>query len=228
MVKYIGPKVKITRRLGLLKGLTNKTAKTKTKTPGQHGKKLFTKTKRTSLSDDYKQRLIEKQKLRFNYGVTEKQLVSYYQQAKRKKGSTGTLLLELLESRLDCIVYRLGFAPTIPSARQIINHGHLVVNNRPVTIPSFLCQTGDVISVKPTERAKKLVSENFVSTQQKRKLIQKRMKKINFKKFRSKTLLPSHLEVDEEKIQGKVLFAVNRGDVLIKINELKVVEYYSR
>ena len=109
-------------------GLTRKNVKNRTKTPGQHGQVVFAKSKRSSLSDDYKDRLLEKQKLRFNYGVTEKQLVAYYKEAKRRSGSTGSLLLEILEARLDCVIYRLGFAPTIPAARQIINHGHVNVN----------------------------------------------------------------------------------------------------
>ena len=89
---------------------------------------MLAKAKRSSLSDDYRERLLEKQKLRFNYGVTEKQLLAYYKK-QNVNGSTGSLLLEILEARLDCVVYRLGFASTIPAARQIINHGHVLVNN---------------------------------------------------------------------------------------------------
>jgi small subunit ribosomal protein S4 len=89
MVRYTGPKIRIIRRLGLLPGLTRKNAKIRTKTPGQHGKVLFKKSKRGLLSNDYRERLIEKQKLRFNYGVTEKQLISYYKKAKKKVGATG-------------------------------------------------------------------------------------------------------------------------------------------
>jgi len=231
MVKYIGPKLRITRRLGLLRGLTNKLVKYKIRTPGQHGKIVYKKSKRLSLSDDYKQRLIEKQKLRFNYGITEKQLVSYYHQAKKKKGSTGTLLLELLEARLDCIVYRLGFAPSIPAARQLINHGHLQVNNKLVNIPSFLCESGDQISIKNNPKSLKVVSEKFAVQEQKRKLIQKRLKslkKVNLKKLRLKSLLPAHLKIENDKMIGSVLSPVKRPDVLIRINELKVIEYYSR
>ena len=98
MATYRGPRIRIIRRLGLLPGLTRKNTKNRTKTPGQHGRIVFTRTKRSSLSDDYKERLFEKQKLRFNYGVSEKQLVAYFKEAKRKQGSTGTGLLELLES----------------------------------------------------------------------------------------------------------------------------------
>jgi small subunit ribosomal protein S4 len=228
MVKYTGPRIRIIRKLGLLPGLTRKISKHKIKTPGQHGKPFFNKIKRTSLADDYKSRLIEKQKLRFNYGITEKQLISYYNEAKKRKGSTGSLLLELLESRLDCIVYRLGFAPSIPAARQLINHGHLIVNQKKVTIPSFICKIGDSISIKNNFKSKKLISESLEKWQEKRKLILKRMKKVNLMKYRFSSLLPTHLEIDGENIIGKVISSIKRNNVLIKINELKVVEYYSR
>lgn len=228
MVRYTGPRIRIIRRLGLLPGLTRKNVKNRTKTPGQHGKIILAKAKRSSLSDDYRERLLEKQKLRFNYGVTEKQLVSYYKEAKRKVGATGSLLLELLEARLDCIVYRLGFASTIPAARQIVNHGHVLVNNKSVNIPSFICQKGDTISVKEKIQSKKLIEENFKTQLQKRTLIQRRMKRVNLTKSRFHSLLPSHLEINNETLIGKFLSQVKRKDVLVRINELKVVEYYSR
>jgi small subunit ribosomal protein S4 len=229
MARYRGPRIKIIRRLGLLPGLTRKNIKNRTKTPGQHGKIVLTKSKRSSLSDDYRERLLEKQKLRFNYGVSEKQLVSYYKQAKRSKGSTGSLLLELLEARLDCIVYRLGFAPTIPAARQIVSHGHILINNKRVNIASFHCQNNDIISVRDRDKSQQLISTNFEVQQQKRTLIQRRMKRVNLTKSRFHSLLPKHLEINIEKpVSGKVVSPVKRKDVLVKINELKVVEYYSR
>jgi small subunit ribosomal protein S4 len=228
MVRYTGPRIRIIRRLGLLPGLTRKSTKNRTKTPGQHGKLIFSKTKRSSLSDDYRERLFEKQKLRFNYGVTEKQLVKYYKEAKRREGATGRLLLELLEARLDCVVYRLGFASTIPAARQIVNHGHILVNNQLVNIPSFICQKGDTISIKEKEESKNLIKGNFEIQQQKRKLIQRRMKRVNLTQSRFQSLLPSHLEINNEKFIGTFISEVKRKDVLLRINELKVVEYYSR
>jgi small subunit ribosomal protein S4 len=228
MVRYLGPKVKIVRRLGLLPGLTRKNSKNRKKTPGQHGKVVFLKKSRSSLSDDYRQRLLEKQKLRFNYGVTEKQLVSYYKKAKASKGSTMNLLLEQLEARLDCIVYRLGFASTIPAARQIINHGHIIVNNKLVDIASFLCSPNDIISIKEREKSKKLLTSNFNNQQQKRLLIKRRMKRVNLTKSRFHSLLPKHLEINEETFVAKMLSPVKRKDVLVKVDELKVVEYYSR
>jgi small subunit ribosomal protein S4 len=228
MVRYTGPRIRIVRRLGLLPGLTRKNTKNRTKTPGQHGKIIFTKTKRSSLSDDYKDRLFEKQKLRFNYGITEKQLVLYYKEAKRREGSTGTLLLELLEARLDCVIYRLGFAATIPAARQIVNHGHILVNNKLINIPSFICKSGDTIVIKDRPNSKKLVMDNFETQQQKRKLIQRRMKRVNLTKSRFHSLLPKHLSIDPETMIGKFVSPVKRKDVLVRVNELKVVEYYSR
>jgi len=228
MVRYTGPRLKIIRRLGLLPGLTRKSVKNRTKTPGQHGKFLLTKSKRSSLSDDYKERLLEKQKLRFNYGVTEKQLIAYYHESKRRKGATGTILLELLEGRLDCIIYRLGFAKTIPAARQIVNHGHILVNNRLINIPSFLCLKGDKISIKQRPQSQKLIFDNFENQQQKRKLIKRRMKRVNLLRSKFQSLLPSHLDIDNEALIGKILSPVKRKDVLLRINELKVVEYYSR
>jgi len=229
MARYTGPRIKIVRRLGLLPGLTRKNTKNRKKTPGQHGKLIFTKVKRSSLSDDYRERLLEKQKLRYNYGVTEKQLISYYRQAKRKQGSTGGLLLESLEARLDCIIFRLGFAATIPAARQVVNHGHVFVNNTLVNIPSFCCKKEDTITVKEREISKKLVTMYFEVQQEKRKLIQRRMKRVNLTKSRFHSLLPKHIQINNEKaLSAKVISAVKRKDVLVKINELKVVEYYSR
>lgn len=228
MVKYIGPKIKIIRRLGLLPGLARKNVKNRKKTPGQHGKLVFAKTKRSSLSDDYKSRLLEKQKLRFNYGITEKQLLAYYKLAKKSKGATGTLLLELLEARLDCVICRLGFASTIPAARQLINHGHIIINKKRVTIPSFLCNNGDNISVAPKLASRNLITKNLEGQQQKRKLIERRMKRVNLISSRFHTLLPTHLELDPNALTGKFLCPVKRKDLLLRINELKVVEYYSR
>ena len=228
MARYTGPRVRIIRRLGLLPGLTRKNTKNRKKTPGQHGKLLFTKTRRSSLKDDYKERLFEKQKLRYNYGVTEKQLVAYYQEAKRRKGPTGTLLLELLEARLDCVVYRLGLAPTIPAARQIVNHSHILVNDRRINIPSFLCQKNDSITIRDRAESQKLVSTNCQVQEEKRTLIQRRMKRVKLKKVRFPSLLPKHLEINQKTLTGKFLFPVKRKDVLVRVNELKVVQYYSK
>ena len=229
MVKYTGPRIKIIRRLGLLlPGLSRKSSKIRIKTPGQHGIILYPKGKRSSLSDDYKNCLLEKQKLRFNYGVTEKQLISYYNQARKSRGSTGTLLLELLEARLDCVLYRFGFAPTIPAARQLVNHGHILVNTKLVNIPSFICKSGDILEICKKQKVQNLISRNLELQQQKRKLIRRRMKRINLTRSRFPSLLPTHLKIDAKALRGKFICPVKRKNLLVRINELKVVEYYSR
>jgi small subunit ribosomal protein S4 len=153
-------------------------------------------------------RLEEKQKLRFNYGVTEKQLVRYVRKARRAAGSTGQTLLQLLEMRLDNTIFRMGMAPTIPSARQLVNHGHVTVNGRVVDIPSYQCKPGEVIGVRDSDRSRQLVQSNL--------------------EFPGLANLPSHLEFDKTKLTGKVNSVVEREWVALAINELLVVEYYSR
>src|SRR6056300_1310319 len=139
MARYRGPRVKIVRRLGELPGLTTKVPN-RTYGPGQHGQ-----ASSTGKLTQFRVRLQEKQKLRYNYGISEKQLLAYVRRARRAKGPTGELLLQMLEMRLDCIVYRLGFAPTIRAARQYVSHGLISVNGQRVTIPSYHCTAGEVI-----------------------------------------------------------------------------------
>jgi small subunit ribosomal protein S4 len=203
MSRYRGPRIRIVRRLGSLSGLTRKVTE-REQTPGQHGKPS---TGRRSVSD-YTVRLEEKQKLRFNYGISEKQLVGYVKEARRLKGSTGTLLLQLLEMRLDNIVFRLGLAPTIPAARQVVSHGHILVNNQKVNIPSFQCNPGDLISVRPTQTSKKLINTNLETS--------------------SSLAIPSHLEFEPKTLSGNVKGFVERNEIGITINDLLIVEYYSR
>jgi small subunit ribosomal protein S4 len=149
MARYNGPRVKKMRALGVdLPGLSRKTIERRPYPPGQHGK--VGRRKMT----DYGRRLIEKQKLRFNYGVNERQLRTIVAEARRSKLSTGSKILELLECRLDNVVFRAGFAPTIPAARQLVSHGHFVVNGKRVDIPSFRVKINDEIS--PKEKSKKL------------------------------------------------------------------------
>ncbi len=204
MLRYRGPKLRITRRLGNLPGLTQKKSK-KLNKPGQHGKILGEGKKKTT---EYGIRLEEKQKLKFNYGLTESQLYHYIKEARRRKGVTGLILLQLLEMRLDTICFSLGYAPTIAAARQLINHGHIVINDKVIDIPSFQCQPSDIIGIKPKSPAKKIIENN--------------LKAINF------TTPPSHLTFNKEKIEGLVKNYCVRSEVLLDLNELLVVEYYSR
>jgi small subunit ribosomal protein S4 len=200
MSRYRGPRLRIARRLGELPGLTRKSAK-RAYPPGQHGQ---ARKKRS----EYAIRLEEKQKLRFNYGVSERQLLRYVRRARRAAGSTGQVLLQLLEMRLDNTVFRMGMGPTIPGARQLVNHGHVTVNGKVVDIPSYQCRPGDVIGVRDSDRSRKLVEANL--------------------QFPGLAHLPSHLEFDKNKMQGKVNGVVDREWVALPINELLVVEYYSR
>ena len=149
MARYTGAKLRITRRLGDLPGLTSKKPKLAQR-PGQH---RATQKKLTQ----YALRLEEKQKLRFNYGLSEKQLMNYIRQAKKIKGATGNILLQLLEMRLDNVIFRLGMAPTIAAARQIVGHKHITINKSCVSIPSYQCKPGDIISVKESTSSKQLI-----------------------------------------------------------------------
>ena len=200
MSRYRGPRLRVVRRLGDLPGLTRKTPH-RSYPPGQHGQ---TRKKRS----EYAIRLEEKQKLRFNYGISEKQLLRYVRKARRATGSTGQSLLQMLEMRLDNTVFRMGMAGTIPAARQLVNHGHVTVNGRMVNIASYQCRAGDVIAVRNTERSKRLVQQNL--------------------EYPGLANLPSHLEFDKNNLTGKVNGVIDREWVALQINELLVVEFYSR
>nr|YP_009093223.1 ribosomal protein S4 [Roundia cardiophora]AIR75896.1 ribosomal protein S4 [Roundia cardiophora] len=204
MSRYRGPKLRVTRRLGILPGLTQKKSK-KTDRPGQHGKNLGDNKKKTT---EYGLRLEEKQKLKFNYGLSENQLYHYIKEARRRKGVTGLILLQLLEMRLDTICFSLGFASTIAAARQLVNHGHITVNNNVVDIPSFQCQINDIIGVKQKKASKNLIENNL--------------------KTANLMDLPTHLTFDKSKLEGKVKNYCDRSELLLDLNELLVIEYYSR
>jgi len=199
MARYTGAKLRITRRLGDLPGLTSK--KGKTQRPGQHGanqKKLT----------QYAIRLEEKQKLRFNYGISEKQLMNYIRQAKKIKGATGNILLQLLEMRLDNVVFRLGMAPTIAAARQIVSHKHITINKSCVSIPSYQCKPGDVLSVKESSASKQLITNNL--------------------ELPALSNIPQNLEFDKKTLTSKIVGIIDREWVALNLNELFVIEFYSR
>jgi small subunit ribosomal protein S4 len=200
MSRYRGPRLRVVRRLGELPGLTRKSPR-RAYPPGQHGQ---ARKKRS----EYAVRLEEKQKLRFNYGLTERQLLRYVRKARRAAGSTGQVLLQLLEMRLDNTVFRMGMAPTIPSARQLVNHGHVTVNGRVVDIPSYQCKAGEVIGIRDSDRSRKLLEQNL--------------------QFPGLAHLPTHLEFDKTKMVGKVNGVVEREWIALQVNELLIVEYYSR
>ena len=205
MSRYRGPKLRITRRLGKLPGLTQKSSK-KTAKPGQHRKSTGeNKTKTT----EYGIRLEEKQKLKFNYGISEKQLYYYVKEARRRNGVTGIILVQLLEMRLDNICFSNGLATTIAGARQLVNHGHITVNDKVINIPSFQCRIGDIIGIR-----QKPTSINLVDRQ--------------YSNRRSHWVTPSNLEWDNKIKIGTIKNYFNRNELLLDLNELLVIEYYSR
>jgi small subunit ribosomal protein S4 len=200
MSRYRGPRLKKIRRLQALPGLVTQS---KYKKNRKENKKIPYRKR----NKEYRVRLVEKQKLRFNYGLTERQLVRYMHIAGKSKGSTGQVLLQLLEMRLDNIVFRLNMASTIPGARQLVNHRHILVNGHIVDIPSYRCKPRDIITTKNHERFFKKI-EIIKPEKSKHLSIKKDYKVRNF--------------------QGQVKKIIDRSGVLLKIKESLVVEYYSR
>lgn len=204
MSRYRGPKLKISRRLGTLPGLTTKKS-IKINRPGKDGTANADTGKKLT---EYGVRLEEKQKLKFNYGLTENQLYRYVKEARRRQGVTGLILLQLLEMRLDTICFTLGFAKSIAQARQLVNHGHITVNKKLVNIPSFQCSLNDVIGIKEKSSSKLLVETNIKNNQS--------------------NDIPAHLRFDSSKLEAVVLDYCDRDDISLKLDELLVIEYYSR
>lgn len=204
MSRYRGPKLKISRRLGSLPGLTNKKS-SKLNRPGKDGNTNADTNKKLT---EYGVRLEEKQKLKFNYGLTESQLFRYVKEARRRQGVTGLILLQLLEMRLDTLCFTLGFAKTMAQSRQLVNHGHITINSQVVSIPSFQCRLNDVIGVKPKSSATELIENNLKDS------------KVNE--------MPSHLKFESSSLKATVLDYCDREDVSLKLDELLVIEYYSR
>lgn len=206
MARYRGPVGKVSRRLGI--GITEKGQRIYNRRPfppGQHGPNA----RRRQVSD-YGQQLLEKQKARYMYGLLEQQFRRVFERASRMDGVTGENLLSLLERRLDNVIYRLGFATTRAQARQIVTHGHIVVNGRKTNIPSFSVRIGDVITVRPQSRErtyfKNLTDGNDLS------------------RYRP----PEWLRLNAAQMTGEILALPRREDAEQGINEQLIVEYYSR
>jgi small subunit ribosomal protein S4 len=199
-MNFTGPKVKKSRALGV--ALTPKAEKYMRKRPygpGQHGQR------RRRRPSDYGVQLLEKQRLRFQYNVSERQLQRAYEMATRKSGPTGEILIQLLETRLDALVLRVGLAPSIFAARQFVTHGHIQVNGKKVNIPSQRIKPGDVITVREKSRTKVMFQEGRVPVN-----------------------VPGYLSFDENSLTAKLLSAPPRDEVPVICNEQLVVEYYSR
>ena len=204
MSRYRGPKLKISRRLGILPGLTTKKSK-KINRPGKDGNSNADTSKKLT---EYGVRLEEKQKLKFNYGLTENQLFRYVKEARRRNGVTGLILLQLLEMRLDTLCFTLGFAKSIAQARQLVNHGHITVNKKVINIPSFQCRLNDIIGIKEKNASKNLVESNLKNNQ--------------------RNEIPYNLKFDTSKLEATILDYCDRNDIPLQLDELLVIEYYSR
>nr|QFQ49817.1 ribosomal protein S4 [Driessenia phasmolacuna] len=199
MSRYRGPRFKKIRRLGALPGLTSK---------GPRAGSDFRNQSRSGKKSQYRIRLEEKQKLRFHYGLTERQLLKYVCIAGKAKGSTGRVLLQLLEMRLDNILFRLGMASTIPQARQLVNHRHILVNDRIVDIPSYRCKPHDIITASPAQKSRDMIQSYLNSSPHEE--------------------VPKHLTLHPFQYKGLVNQIIESKSIGLKINELLVVEYYSR
>jgi small subunit ribosomal protein S4 len=203
MARYTGPLAKISRRFGVSLFGSSKALERRNFPPGQHGVRAGRKKK-----SEYSVALGEKQKLRFQYGVLERQFRKYYEEAARRRGVTGVILLQLLETRLDNVCYRLGFGNSRQSARQLVNHGHISVNGHCVDIPSYQCKPGDVIKVGGKASSKQLALRNLDLTQA-----------VSVKDW---------LTLDRDKMEATVARVPERDEIDPQVNEQLIVELYSR
>ena len=198
MARYLGPKVKLSRRVGVpIADIPKHTAKRQLIAPGMHG---FRRRRDT----DYGVRLIEKQKLRFHYSVLEKQFRRYVAEASRRKGNTGEVLMQLLEQRLDNVIRRSGFVRTIWAARQMVGHGHVLVNGKKVDRPSYAIKIGDVITLR--ERIHKLARENMESL--------------------AGHMVPSWVEVNPAELKARAIALPTIDQTPFDVNTNLIVEFY--
>ena len=201
MARYIGPKTRISRKFSEPLFGADRSFEKKNYPPGQHGQ-----NKRRRKASEYGIQLAEKQKAKYTYGILEKQFRNTFKKAAQKRGVTGEVLLQLIETRLDNVVYRLGIAPTRAAARQLIGHKHIAVNNEIVNIPSFAVRPGDMVSIRERSKSLEAISEALAS----------------------RTNAYSWLEWDTEKLSGKLLNYPERSDIPENINEQLIVELYSK
>ncbi len=202
MAKYIGPKTKIARKFGDPIYGPDKYFEHKNYPPGQHG--LSKKRKKSS---EYGIQLMEKQKAKYTYGVLERQFKNLFHRATSKKGITGQILLQLLESRLDNVVFRLGIAPSRAAARQMVSHKHIEVNGRVVNIPSFTLRAGDTIGIREKSKSLEAINNSLASRS---------------------TAKYSWLEWDKENYLGKFITVPQREEIPENIREQLIVELYSK
>ena len=202
MARYTGPRVRISRRFGIPIFGPTKYLERRNYGPGVHGPKSRRKTTEYGLG------LIEKQKLRYYYGLMEKQFRGVYEKALRRRGVTGEQMLQILETRLDNVVFHLGFANTRAAARQLVGHGHVTVNGRKASIPSFALKVNDVISVKNNNVSRQLATKNL--------------------EVSASRAVPDWLSLNKEEFKGTVMRIPTRDEIQPIANEQAVVEFYSR
>ena len=200
MARYTGPSYKQARRVGFSIGETGKEIARRPYGPGQHGQD------RKGKSSDYGSQLKEKQNVRFMYGLNERQFRKTFEEAAKMKGIQGTNFLRLLESRLDNLAFRIGFASTRRGARQLVNHGHVTVNGKKVDIPSYRCKPGDVISLKEDDKNLKVVEE----------ALSKVTKRVEF------------ITYDEGKKEATYVRLPERNELNADIDEALIVEFYNK
>lgn len=203
MARQTGPTTKISRRFGVSLFGPSKSFDKRNFPPGQHGARNTRKK-----HSDYSIALAEKQKLRFQYGIMEKQFRRYFETAARKRGVTGEILLQLLELRLDNVCYRMGLGNTRRAARQMVNHGHILVNGKKVDICSYNCKPGDVISARESARSQQLGIKFLDQTQG--------------------VPVPDWVTIDRDKVSGTIARVPTREEIDPLVNEQLVVELYSR
>ena len=203
MARYTGPRLRISRRFGVPIFGASKYLERKNYGPGVHGPKA-----RRNKATDYGLGLIEKQKLRYFYGLMERQFRGVYERALKKRGITGETMLQILETRLDSVVYSLGFALTRPAARQLVGHGHVKVNGRKVSISSFATKVNDVIEIKDTTVSRQLATKNLESS--------------------TSRAVPEWLQLNKETFKGTVVRIPSREEIQPIANVQTIVEFYSR
>ena len=201
MARYIGPKSRISRRFGEAIFGPDKVLSKKNYAPGQHG------NNRRKKSSEYGLMLAEKQKAKYTYGVLERQFRNLFEKAERKSGVTGEILLQLLECRLDNVVYRLGIAPTRAAARQLVSHKHITVDGKVVNIPSFSVQPGMVVAVRETSKSLEVIDSDLAGFQHSEY---------------------TWIEWDDNAKGGKFLHVPERADIPENIKEQMIVELYSK
>jgi small subunit ribosomal protein S4 len=203
MARYTGPKDKISRRFGVPLFGPTKALEHKNYPPGMHGPKGSRRKQ-----SEYSVALAEKQKLRYQYGLLERQFRRYFEIAAKTRGVTGSILLQMLERRLDNVVYRLGFSNSRSGARQFVGHGHVLVNGRKVNISSYQVKPGDTITIRESPKSRSLAGRNLELTQI--------------------TPIPDWLALDRDRYEGKVARIPTREEIAPIVNEQLIVELYSR